>query len=105
MKDDGSPLAALLTQVLADDPDWAAYVRNLSPRTPLRRAVADYVHILSARLAPTPRELKAAERILAAMERSGFDTVDEFFGAAEDRPARQPGTRFRAARSGARSTG
>jgi hypothetical protein len=74
---------SLLRETLADDPEWGPYVRNLSPATPLRRAVTEYVRILSMRLAPTPRERRAAERILAEMERNGFASVDEYFEALD----------------------
>jgi len=74
---------SLLQETLADDPEWGPYVRSLSPATPLRRAIADYVRILSMRLAPTPRERRAAERILADMERNGFGSVDEYFDALD----------------------
>lgn len=74
---------SLLQETLADDPEWGPYVRGLSPSTPLRRAVAEYVRILSMRLAPTPRERQAAERILAEMERNGFESVDEYFEALD----------------------
>jgi len=94
---------SLLRETLADDPEWGPYVRSLRPSTPLRRAVADYVRILSMRLAPTPRERRAAERILAEMERHGFGSVDEYFDALDRgevkngtrrtrRPASAPGT-------------
>lgn len=80
---DAVSLGVLWTEILADDPDWAAYVEGLSPKTPLRRAVADYVHALTSRLAPTPAERRAAEQVLHAMEHSGFDTIDEYFAVLE----------------------
>jgi hypothetical protein len=90
---------SLLQETLADDPDWGPYVRSLSPATPLRRAVTEYVRRLSMRLAPTPRERRAAERILAEMERNGFASVDEYFEALDRgdlkngaRRARRPAT-------------
>ena len=78
-------LASLLSETLTDDPEWAAYVRNLSPTTPLRQAVTEYVRVLSMRLAPTPRERRAAQRILAEMERKGFASVDEYIEAKDPR--------------------
>jgi hypothetical protein len=77
-----------LWDTLADDPEWSAYVRNLSPRTPLRTAVRHYVQMLSSRLAPTPSEVRSAERILAAMERSGVTNIDEYLDTRRARGAR-----------------
>lgn len=106
MANDGVSWEALLRETLTDDPEWSAYVRSLSPKTPLRRAVAGYVHMLSARLAPTPREIQAAERILAAMERSGAADIDEYLEATEPRRrSRQDSRPATVARSAARNPG
>jgi hypothetical protein len=88
MADSELSWGTILRDTLADDPEWTEYVRSLSPKTPLRRAVAQYVHMLSSRLAPTPSEVRAAERLLTAMERSGVTNIDDFLDETQRRAAR-----------------
>ena len=88
---------AILKDSLADDPEWSEYLRSLSPRTPLRTAVSQYVRMLSSRLAATPQEVRAAQRVLAAMERSGVGNIDDFLETTQRRAARKPGPAVEAA--------
>jgi hypothetical protein len=83
MADSEVSWGAILRDTLADDPEWTEYVRSLSPRTPLRRAVAQYVHRLSSRLAPTPSEVRAAERVMAALAHGGVANIDDFLDEAQ----------------------
>jgi hypothetical protein len=100
MTDDGRSWALLFRETLADDPEWKAYMRNVSPRTPLRKAVEEYVRLLSLRIALTQQESRAAAALLTAIEESEFATADEFFDAVErgevsldGKPRRRRGTR------------
>jgi hypothetical protein len=83
MTDDDRSWALLFRETLADDPEWTAYMRNVSPRTPLRKAVEEYVRLLSRRIALTEQESRAAAALLTAIEESEFATADEFFDAVE----------------------
>jgi hypothetical protein len=77
------PLTTFLLELLANDPEWAAHVASLSPRTSLRQAVEDYLRFLKARVALTPEEIATADRILAMMAERGYDTPDRMAEAIE----------------------
>jgi len=94
MANEQQPWDSFLRGMLADDPEWANYVATLSPRTPLNRAVEGYVQMLKSRVALTPEEAEAAEQILSAMQKQGFQDADEFLEALE-RGDVKPATRRR----------
>lgn len=74
---------SFLRGIASDDPEWAAYLATLSPKTPLSQAVKGYVRILTSRYLLTPEELAAAGRILEAMEEHGFTDADQFIDALD----------------------
>jgi hypothetical protein len=77
------PLTTFLLELLEDDPEWAAHVASLSPRTPLRQAVEDYLRFVKTRIALTDEEAAAADRILGMMAEKGYDTPDQVAEAIE----------------------
>jgi hypothetical protein len=77
------PLTTFLLELLENDPEWAAHVASLSPRTPLRHAVEDYLRFVKARVALTPEEIANADRILGMMAEHGYDTPDQVAEAIE----------------------
>ena len=90
----------LLRKTLDADPAWTDHVRALSPRTSLRVSLAEFVHAMSHKLAPTTEEIEAAERVMAAMKRGGYSTPDDFLDAVERREVTPDGRRSKTARSG-----
>lgn len=99
MADDDRSWALIFRETLADDPEWIAYMRNVSPRTPLRKAVEQYVRLLSLRIALTEQESRAAAALLMAIEESDFATPDEFFDAVERGEVTLDGKRRRKTRT------
>jgi hypothetical protein len=83
MTNDDQPWTAFVRETLSEDPEWAKHVVGLNPRTPLRKAIEDYVHTLTSLAAVTPQDVETAELILAAIKRHGFDTVDAFLVAVD----------------------
>ena len=80
---DRRPLTTFLLELLEDDPEWAAHVASLNPRTPLRQAVEDYLRFVKTRIALTEEEAAAADRILGMMAEKGYDTPDQVAEAIE----------------------
>ncbi len=76
-------LSTVLLDLLKSDPEWAAYVAELSPSTPLRRAVEDYLRFVKQRVAPTRDEAAAADQILAMMAEFGYRTPAKMAEAIE----------------------
>jgi hypothetical protein len=75
-----SRLSTALLELLQNDPEWTAYVADLSPTTPLRRAVEDYLRFVRERVALTEEEVAFADQILAMMVERGYRTAE---GVAE----------------------
>lgn len=78
-----SRLSTFLLELLENDPDWAAHVAELSPSTPLRQAVEDYLKFVKARVALTEEEAATADRILETMAQQGFETPETMADAIE----------------------
>jgi len=55
---------------------------------PLRAAVAAFIEQLRSRVAPTPEEIEAADRLLATLEASGVRTADQLLDEVDQRLAR-----------------
>jgi hypothetical protein len=82
MKHANQPWAAFLQDANAD-PEWQRVAATFGPRTPLSRAVAEYIRILNARVAATPDELRDAAATLAVFEEMGVADADEFLALIE----------------------
>ncbi len=76
MTDDGH-WGTFLVQVSGDDPDWRQFYDSLDPSMPLRKAVRAFIEQVSRRIAPTPTEIEAADRILARLAERGIRSADE----------------------------
>jgi hypothetical protein len=77
-----------LRGALADDPEWEKYLATLSPRTPLREALAGYLRLLKQRVAATPDEAIHAAELLAEIEARGLNSTDDLVAAVERRKRR-----------------
>ncbi len=78
-----SRLSTFLLELLENDPEWAEHVAELSPSTPLRRAVEDYLEFVKARVALTEEEVATADRILETMAEHGYSTPETMADAIE----------------------
>jgi hypothetical protein len=78
-----SRLQTALLDMLKNDPEWAAYVADLSPSTPLRKAVDDYLRFVRERVALTDEESAFADEILAMMAERGYKTPEKVAEAIE----------------------
>jgi hypothetical protein len=87
---DNDEVWAMMREALARDPDLRRETSNLNPRMPLSRAVAEYVRLLRERVAATPDEHEAADRILGEMEQRGITDPDAFLDAVRRGEIRLP---------------
>jgi len=78
-----SRLSTALLELLKNDPEWTAYVADLSPTTPLRQAVEDYLRFVKERVALTEEEIESADQILAMMAERGYRTPETMAEAIE----------------------
>lgn len=78
-----SRLQTALLELLKNDPEWAAYIADLSPSTPLRKAVDDYLRFVRERVALTDEESAFADEILAMMAERGYQTPEKVAEAIE----------------------
>jgi len=76
-------LSAALLGLLTNDPEWTEYVAGLSPSTPLRAAVEDYLQRVRERVALTDDEVALADHILDMMAERGYQTSDAMAEAIE----------------------
>jgi hypothetical protein len=82
-------LAAFFSDLAAHDPEWKRVYQSLDPAMPLRAAVAAFIEQLRSRVAPTPEEIRAADRLLATLEGNGFRTADQLLDEVDHRLARR----------------
>ena len=78
-----SRLQTALLELLKTDPEWTAYVAGLSPSTPLRTAVEDYLRFVKDRVALTNEEAGFADEVLAVMAERGYRTAETMADAIE----------------------
>ncbi|MCA1572698.1 MAG: hypothetical protein LC798_20865 [Chloroflexi bacterium] len=66
-----------------EDPEFAKYVRELDPATPLLEAMEGYIAMLKARVRINTAEAEAGEEVVRLMRARGYEDTGQLLEAYE----------------------